>query len=199
MRFDFTSSMLGQTILDWRMLLPIVCGRSGKKRVPLSGRKFQCCLLPTACLAGQFRSPGASSQSSHSHWRRSRRSARIFRRRHHRAPVRPTVEERSYALPAGASSGPDPYAIETKHTAALVAERLLPDGLTSRDWYFAFQSQGMSGGPWIGPTVEETLESSPPRGSSRRRACSLLVFSAITSKYSMTSISRFRRRPRNWD
>jgi len=74
------------------------------------------------------------------------------------APVRPTVEERSYALPPGASSGPDPYAIETKHTATLVAERLLPDGLTSRDWYFAFQSQGMSGGPWIGPTVEETLE-----------------------------------------
>lgn len=73
-------------------------------------------------------------------------------------PVRPTIEERSYALPPGAASGPDPYAIETKHTAALVAERLLPDGLSSRDWYFAFQSQGMSGGPWIGPTVEETLE-----------------------------------------
>ncbi len=72
--------------------------------------------------------------------------------------VRPTVEERSYALPPGAASGPDPYAIETKHTAALVAERLLPDGLSSHDWYFAFQSQGMSGGPWIGPTVEETLE-----------------------------------------
>ncbi len=24
-------------------------------------------------------------------------------------------------------------------------------------WWFAFQSQGASGGPWIGPTVEETL------------------------------------------
>lgn len=73
-------------------------------------------------------------------------------------PVRPTVEERSYALPPSASSGPDPYAIETKHTASLVAERLATDGLTSQDWYFAFQSQGMAGGPWIGPTVEETLE-----------------------------------------
>jgi ferrochelatase len=73
-------------------------------------------------------------------------------------PVRPTVEERSYALPPGASSGPDPYAIETKHTAGLVAERLVPDGLNARDWYFAFQSQGISGGPWIGPTVEATLE-----------------------------------------
>ena len=26
-----------------------------------------------------------------------------------------------------------------------------------KDWRFAFQSQGMSGGPWIGPTVEDTL------------------------------------------
>jgi ferrochelatase len=73
-------------------------------------------------------------------------------------PVRPTVEERSYALPPSASNGPDPYAVEAKHTASLVAERLATDGLASQDWYFAFQSQGMSGGPWIGPTVEDTLE-----------------------------------------
>jgi ferrochelatase len=26
-------------------------------------------------------------------------------------------------------------------------------------WWFAFQSQGASGGPWIGPTVESTLDS----------------------------------------
>jgi ferrochelatase len=50
--------------------------------------------------------------------------------------------------------GPDPYAIEAKRTAALVAERA---GVASDRWYFAFQSQGMSGGPWIGPTVEDTL------------------------------------------
>jgi len=53
---------------------------------------------------------------------------------------------------------PDPYPIEAKRTAALVAERLGIVGLTERDWYFAFQSQGVSGGPWIGPTVEETLK-----------------------------------------
>jgi protoporphyrin/coproporphyrin ferrochelatase len=51
--------------------------------------------------------------------------------------------------------GPDPYAIEAKRTAALVAERM--DGLAPDNWFFAFQSQGMSGGPWIGPTVEDTL------------------------------------------
>ena len=38
---------------------------------------------------------------------------------------------------------------------ALVAARLpeIPQ------WWFAFQSQGASGGPWTGPTVESTLDS----------------------------------------
>ena len=31
-------------------------------------------------------------------------------------------------------------------------------GFGDKDWLFAFQSQGVSGGPWIGPTVEETLK-----------------------------------------
>jgi ferrochelatase len=53
---------------------------------------------------------------------------------------------------------PDPYPVEAKRTAAMVAERLAVVGLSERDWYFAFQSQGVSGGPWIGPTVEETLK-----------------------------------------
>jgi len=55
---------------------------------------------------------------------------------------------------ARAASVPDPYAIEAKRTAALVAQRV---GLAPDNWFFAFQSQGMSGGPWIGPTVEDTL------------------------------------------
>jgi protoporphyrin/coproporphyrin ferrochelatase len=53
---------------------------------------------------------------------------------------------------------PDPYPTEAKRTAELVAHRLSAVGLTERDWYFAFQSQGVSGGPWIGPTVEDTLK-----------------------------------------
>jgi ferrochelatase len=62
-------------------------------------------------------------------------------------------------LPAAAAPlGPDPYAVEAKRTAALVAERMRAQGLKESDWCFAFQSQGMSGGPWIGPTVEDTLK-----------------------------------------
>ena len=51
--------------------------------------------------------------------------------------------------------GADPYADDARRTAELVAARV-PE--IPRHW-FAFQSQGASGGPWIGPTVEETLDS----------------------------------------
>lgn len=50
--------------------------------------------------------------------------------------------------------GADPYAQEARRTAALVAERVSEIS----QWLFAFQSQGASGGPWIGPTVESTLD-----------------------------------------
>jgi protoporphyrin/coproporphyrin ferrochelatase len=56
-----------------------------------------------------------------------------------------------------AQGSPDPYAIEAKRTATLVAAQLASEGLRDTDWFFAFQSQGISGGPWIGPTVEDTL------------------------------------------
>ena len=49
---------------------------------------------------------------------------------------------------------PDPYPVEAKHTAEQVAARVLEIPA----WYFAFQSQGASGGPWIGPGVEATLD-----------------------------------------
>src|SRR6202021_581675 len=54
-------------------------------------------------------------------------------------------------------SSPDPYPVEAKRTAELVAGRMASTGFGERGWYFAFQSQGISGGPWIGPTVEEIL------------------------------------------
>ena len=76
----------------------------------------------------------------------------------HSVPTR-TVEA---SAADGTASGPrlwpgqgaDPYAEEARHTAELVAERVpeIPR------WWFAFQSQGASGGPWLGPSVEETLE-----------------------------------------
>ncbi len=69
----------------------------------------------------------------------------------------PPVAENSTATPATPDPGPDPYPVEAKRTAANVAALLAPQGLTAADWFFAFQSQGMSGATWIGPTVEDTL------------------------------------------
>jgi ferrochelatase len=54
-------------------------------------------------------------------------------------------------------TSPDTYAIDAMRTATLVAAQLANDGLRDTDWHFAFQSQGISGGPWTGPTVEDTL------------------------------------------
>jgi ferrochelatase len=48
----------------------------------------------------------------------------------------------------------DPYEKQTRETAALVAQAC---GLSEPEWRFAFQSQGMSGGAWLGPTVESTI------------------------------------------
>ena len=59
---------------------------------------------------------------------------------------------------------PDPYPVEAKRTAQLVAERMAAVGMHDRDWYFAFQSQGVSGGPWIGPTVEDTFRAIVAQG-----------------------------------
>jgi ferrochelatase len=63
--------------------------------------------------------------------------------------------------PTGPVPSPDPYAIEAKRTAAHVAQRVpeIPA------WYFAFQSQGASGGPWIGPGVEATLDALAEEGA----------------------------------
>lgn len=62
---------------------------------------------------------------------------------------------------ASAEGAADPYAEQARKTAELVAERA---GLKAGSWWFAFQSQGASGGPWLGPTVEETLEQLKQRG-----------------------------------
>lgn len=72
----------------------------------------------------------------------------------HSVPTRTVQSEGQLAGPRlWPGEGADPYAEEAKQTAELVAERV--PGIPK--WWFAFQSQGASGGPWIGPTVEETL------------------------------------------
>jgi protoporphyrin/coproporphyrin ferrochelatase len=68
-----------------------------------------------------------------------------------RAPVIFTA----HSVPLRTITGGDPYEQQARETAALVAMEV--PSLSVDDWMFAFQSQGMSGGPWLGPTVEDTM------------------------------------------
>lgn len=70
----------------------------------------------------------------------------------------------AHSVPARTIADGDPYEQQAKETAALVAREV---GVPDSQWRFAFQSQGMSGGPWIGPTVEETLRCLKQEGHAR--------------------------------
>jgi ferrochelatase len=67
----------------------------------------------------------------------------------------------SRTIQASEGQPADPYVEEARRTAELVAARMpeIPQ------WLFAFQSQGASGGPWLVPTVEETLQSIAASGA----------------------------------
>jgi ferrochelatase len=72
------------------------------------------------------------------------------RESNHRIPIIFTA----HSVPQRTIAEGDPYETQARETAALVAKKA---GLQPADWTFAFQSQGMSGGTWLGPTVEETI------------------------------------------
>lgn len=59
----------------------------------------------------------------------------------------------AHSVPQRTIADGDPYEAQTRETAALVAAQVPEIGA----WHFAFQSQGMSGGEWLGPTVEDTI------------------------------------------
>jgi protoporphyrin/coproporphyrin ferrochelatase len=60
----------------------------------------------------------------------------------------------AHSVPERTIAEGDPYESQAKETAALVAEAA---GFAEGDWTFAFQSQGMSGGAWLDPRVEDTI------------------------------------------
>lgn len=60
----------------------------------------------------------------------------------------------AHSVPARTIEAGDPYEAQTRETAELVAQRIPDLG----EWKFCFQSQGMSGGAWIGPTVESAID-----------------------------------------
>jgi ferrochelatase len=67
----------------------------------------------------------------------------------------------AHSVPERTITEGDPYERQAKETAELVAKEA---GLFAENWTFAFQSQGMSGGAWIGPTVEDTIRNLKAQG-----------------------------------
>ena len=61
----------------------------------------------------------------------------------------------AHSVPQHTVAEGDPYEAQARETASLVAMDV--PAVKAEDWSFAFQSQGMSGGPWLGPSVEETI------------------------------------------
>ena len=61
----------------------------------------------------------------------------------------------AHSVPMRTIQAGDPYEQQTKETARLVGEGIA--GLAPELQHFAFQSHGMSGGPWLGPTVERVI------------------------------------------
>ena len=60
----------------------------------------------------------------------------------------------AHSVPVRTIEAGDNYERQTRETAALVAASV-PE--IAGHWHFAFQSQGMSGGEWLGPTVESVI------------------------------------------
>jgi ferrochelatase len=61
----------------------------------------------------------------------------------------------AHSVPVRTIEAGDDYERQTRQTAELVAATV-PE--IAGNWHFAFQSQGMSGGEWLGPTVESVIE-----------------------------------------
>ena len=68
----------------------------------------------------------------------------------------------AHSVPERTIAEGDPYAQQARETAAMVAMQV--PSLAVDDWTFAFQSQGMWGRPWLGPTVEETIRALGEKG-----------------------------------
>ncbi|HMC31367.1 MAG TPA: ferrochelatase [Candidatus Angelobacter sp.] len=68
----------------------------------------------------------------------------------------------AHSVPMRTIQAGDPYEKQAKETAHLVGRRIA--GLTPELQHFAFQSQGLTSGPWLGPTVETVMLEQKRRG-----------------------------------
>ena len=65
----------------------------------------------------------------------------------------------AHSVPEKMIAAGDPYATQVRETAELVAR-----AMSLSKWTLAFQSQGMTAEPWIGPTVESSIDELAAQG-----------------------------------
>jgi ferrochelatase len=65
----------------------------------------------------------------------------------------------AHSVPEKTIQGGDPYAQQVRETAALVAK-----AMSLKEFSVAFQSQGMTSEPWMGPTVEALIDQLAAQG-----------------------------------
>ncbi|HEV2494783.1 MAG TPA: ferrochelatase [Terriglobia bacterium] len=65
----------------------------------------------------------------------------------------------AHSVPERTIAAGDPYDRQVRETAALIAKTMSLD-----DYRLAYQSQGMTAEPWIGPTVESTIDELAAQG-----------------------------------
>ncbi len=67
----------------------------------------------------------------------------------------------AHSLPARIVAEGDPYDVQLKQTASLVAKRA---GLSDEQWSWSYQSAGKSPEPWLGPQLEDHIPALAERG-----------------------------------
>lgn len=70
----------------------------------------------------------------------------------------------AHSVPERTIAAGDPYDRQVRETATLVAQAL---GSRLGEWRVAYQSQGMTADPWIGPTVESQIDALAAAGHRR--------------------------------
>ncbi len=70
----------------------------------------------------------------------------------------------AHSLPTRILEWGDPYDVQLRETATLLAERL---GLPADRWLFCYQSAGRSPEPWLGPQIEQVIAELAQAGEKR--------------------------------
>ena len=148
----FISQALGQMVKDGIRHAVVICmaPQNSRTSVGLYRASLRCCADPklTFDFVEAWHDQPFLIQAFAEKLKAGREKVRKEARKN------PPVIFTAHSVPQRTILEGDPYEVQAKRTAELVADAAC---LGRSEWRFAFQSQGMSGGAWLGPTVEATI------------------------------------------